>query len=185
MFGRKVNARWKTKGLRYGVNDGVLTGKIYTAWPMSIGLAIGRTFLAYLATIGLTAASGILPTADSGLHNIVFSIIWIVVFFGAFPYFLFSNGKRIAITRTHCTIAGKKYRLADMTAFTAKEVSHRTPDQFYIEFSYGKNRKKIKVRNIFENQVDIIATLNREVQSLLHPEPTTAEDMLTARSASF
>ncbi len=184
MFGKSVKADWKVKGFKYKIKNGVLKGKIYTAWPMRIGVAIGKTILANIVIFLGMLAFMESPLADIQDLNMLTYLLWLCVLVLSLPYYLFFEGKRIKVTNTHCTIGRKRYRLADMTSFTAKEVSFKTPNQFFIEFSYGKKRKKIKVRNNFDNQLDVIQSLNRLVQQVMNPG-APASDGLTARSASF
>jgi hypothetical protein len=186
MFKKKIKANWKTKGFKARSKNGVVEGKIYSAYPMRIGVALAKTFKAIFIMLVLTVGFAFTPLAESDTLNILVALGWLYSIVFVLPYTLLFYGKPIKITHTDCTIGRKEYRLADMTSFTMKQVSGQRSNDYYIAFNYGKKRQAIKIPNTFDNQLLVIADLNRELKRMYENiPPATVESRSSARSADF
>lgn len=189
MLKRGLKAHWKIHGLKYRMKGDVLHGKIYTAYPMKFFTA-GAKALRMNVVFVLTLMFVLVVQEDYGIlwpkDELLLSII-MTVFLLSYPALLFLDGENITMTANQFTVGRKKYKLRDMSSFKTEEVSYEKPGQHFIRFQYGLRAQRIPVINSFNNQLDIINSLNRMVERLqkgeLASRPKASE--IEVRSAGF
>lgn len=183
MLSIKQKADYSTPGFTYKLENGALSGRLCTMFPVRFKTAWRKTWIGTLLFTGFVAFASDPLLIGEAMLGALFSGPLVL-----YPLFLIREpGILLRMTPQHFYVGLKRYDLAHVSRFDIKESKFRRFD-YVLSFEYGRKPVKIGVRNPHRQALDIALLLNDARKAFLEqaarPQTQDASSM-SERSAAF